>query len=236
MIDMHCHILFDTDDGSKSLEESIEMIKEARNAGFTSLVATPHYLEPQFVNTCSQNIEVLNKIKETLKGQDILVDLYLGNEIYITNKIEDLINGNKVKTLGDSDYIMFELPLFQKLDSAVEIIRNLPYNHMILAHPERYVAVQKDIHYLDDFIEMGVLLQCNYESITGKYGFAAKNIMKKLLKKNMVDLLSTDCHRMHSTYTRMEDVERRLLKVIDKEYYDYLTVVNPQNILNTKEE
>ncbi len=231
MIDMHSHILFGTDDGSSSIEESVQMAKEAFEAGFKTIVATPHYLEPQFVKTVSQNTDTINELKQALKEYDIPIDLYLGNEIYITHSIEDLINHEKAKTLAGSDYVLFELPLFQKLDGAAQIIRNLPYDHLILAHPERYYLVQKDIHYLDEFIEMGVLMQCNYESILGKYGFAAKHTMKKMLKKHMVDLLATDAHRMNSTYTRMFQIEQKLLKVIKSDYYEFLTNDNPKAIL-----
>ncbi len=231
MIDIHSHILFGTDDGSSSIEESIVMAKEAADAGFKAIIATPHYLEPQFTKTVSQNTDTINELKQALKSNDIPIDLYLGNEIYITHSIEDLINQEKVKALASSDYILFELPLFQKLDGAADIIRNLPYDHLILAHPERYYLVQKDIHYLDEFIEMGVLMQCNYESILGKYGIAAKHTMKKMLKRHMVDLLATDVHRMNSTYTRMGQIEQRFLKIIKEASYEYLTYDKPKNTL-----
>ncbi len=231
MIDIHSHILFDTDDGSKSIEESVAMIKEAYNSGFTTICATPHYLEPNFVKTKSENEETLSKLKEALKEQCIPVDLYLGNEIYITHKMEKLIESKTVSTMGNSDYILFELPLYNKLESAVEIIRSLPYDHIIMAHPERYHEVQKNLSYLDEFIEMGVLLQCNYESILGKYGLAAKKTMKKLLKRRMVDMLGTDTHKPNSIYTRIEEANKKILKITKDDYFKELTYTVPKEIL-----
>ena len=102
---------------------------------------------------------------------------------------------------------------------------------MILAHPERYEYVQKDLSYLDDFIEMGILLQGNYESIIGKYGRRAQKTIKKLLKQRKIDLLSTDAHKPLSTYSRMVEIEKKLRKVIKEDYYKSLTEETPRDIL-----
>lgn len=231
MIDLHSHILFETDDGSKTIEESIKMAKEAESAGFTTICCTPHYLEPRYIKTKEENKQTLERLQKELSDSGINIELVLGNEIFITNNIEELVNNEKVSTLGDSEYILFELPLFQKLPNAIDILRNLPYSKMILAHPERYEYVQKDLSYLDDFIEMGILLQGNYESILGKYGRRAQKTIKKLLKQRKIDLLSTDAHKPLSTYSRMLEIEKKLRKVIKKDYYKSLTEETPRDIL-----
>ena len=223
MIDLHSHILFETDDGSKSLEESVIMAKEAYDAGFTTICCTPHYLEPQYKKTKEENTKTLERLKEELEKNNIPIELFLGNEIYIVNNIEELVENNITSRIGNSEYILFELPLFQKLSNAVDIIRNLPYTKLILAHPERYEYVQKDISYLDDFIEMGVLLQGNYESILGKYGRTAQKTLKKLLKQKKIDFLSTD--------TQMEEIQRNLRKIVKEDYYNSLTFEIPNEIL-----
>lgn len=231
MIDLHSHILFETDDGSKSLEESVIMAKEAYDAGFTTICCTPHYLEPQYKKTKEENTKILERLKEELEKNNIPMELFLGNEIYIVNNIEELVENNITSRMGNSEYILFELPLFQKLTNAVDIIRNLPYTKLILAHPERYEYVQKDISYLDDFIEMGVLLQGNYESILGKYGRTAQKTLKKLLKQKKIDFLSTDTHKKSSTYTKMEEIQRKLRKIVKEDYYNSLTFEIPNEIL-----
>ena len=91
MIDLHCHIIFGTDDGAKELENSINILREAYEAGFTKICCTPHYIVPQYVKTKSENLEKLNIIKEKLKEENIDIELYLGNEIYVTNNMKELI-------------------------------------------------------------------------------------------------------------------------------------------------
>lgn len=231
MIDLHSHILFETDDGSSSIEESIEMAKEAYEAGFTTICCTPHYLEPKYINKKKENKEKLEILQNKLDQRNINIKLELGNEIFIAQNIEELINMEKASTIGDSEYILIELPMFQKLTNAIDIIRNLPYSKIILAHPERYEYVQKDISYLSEFIEMGVLLQGNYESILGKYGSQAQKTLKKLLKQHKIDLLSTDTHRKNSTYKKFFEVEKKLRKIVKEDYYRDLTFNVPNDIL-----
>ena len=231
MIDLHSHILYETDDGSSSLEESIEMAKEAFEAGFTTICCTPHYLEPQYIHTREENLEKLKILQNKLEQRNINIKLELGNEIFITRHIEDLINEKKASMLGESEYILIELPMFQKLTSAINLISDLPYSKIILAHPERYEYVQDNISYLDEFIDMGILLQGNYESILGKYGRKAQKTLKKLLKQHKIDLLSTDTHRKNSTYSRFSEVEKKLKKLVKEDYYKYLTYNLPKDIL-----
>ena len=102
------------------------------------------------------------------------------------------------------------------LDSIIyDLMRNgiIP----IIAHPERYLYVQKDITYLDKFIDMGVLFQGNYESLFGKYGKNSEKTLKKLLKKNYISFLGSDIHREnHSNHTEL--VYKKLLKIMLNQY------------------
>ena len=233
MIDLHCHILFDTDDGAKTIENSIGMIKEAVETGFTKICCTPHYLIPEYVKTKQDNLEKLELIKQKLNEENIDVELFLGNEVYITENITDLINNKKVSTINDSKFVLVEFPMNLKSVIAENEIDDLiihGYN-VILAHPERYSYVQKDIRYLDSFIQRGVYFQGNYESLIGKYGNNAKKTLIKLLKQKKIDLLSTDVHREKSTYTNMSKILKVLRKYVKDEYFQEITEGNQINIL-----
>ena len=236
MIDLHCHLIFETDDGAKSIENTIEILKEASYAGFEEICCTPHYLEPQYNKTKKENEEKLELIREKLKEENINIKLYLGNEIYITEDIMELINSKKVSTIADTNYVLVELPLMFKLNDAEDIVSELIYKgfNVILAHPERYVYVQKDMKYLDDFIDKGVYLQGNYESLIGKYGSKAEKVLKKLLKTEKIDLLATDVHRENSTYTKMDKILKVLRKYTDTDYYEDIINNNPKKILENK--
>ena len=233
MIDLHCHLIFETDDGAKTIENSINMFREAAEAGFTEICCTPHYIEPQYIKTKSENKKKLAIIKKRLEEEGIGVKVYLGNEIYITENVHELIEENKCSTIADTDFVLVEFPMtFRSYIAEPEIENLISHGYtVILAHPERYSYVQKDISFLDDYIEKGVYLQSNYESLIGKYGHNAKKTLIKLLKEQKIDLLSTDNHREDSTYTKMDKILKKLKKYVDEDYYASLVSGTQKNIL-----
>ena len=233
MIDLHCHIIFDTDDGAEKIENSINILREAANAGFTKICCTPHYVEPQYTKTKSENQEKLELIKEKLKEANIDIELYLGNEVYVSDNMKELVENGTIATISDTNYVLVELPLTQKLLSAEDMIEDLIFAGytVILAHPERYIYAQKDLKYFDSFIERGVYLQGNYESLIGKYGKLAEKTLKKLLKDKKIDFMSTDVHKENSTYTKMDKILKSLKHYAKKYYYEYITVECQEKIL-----
>ena len=104
----------------------------------------------------------------------------------------------------------------------------------ILAHPERYDFVTKDINSLLPLIEAGVLLQANIGSITGKYGKDAKKNVKKMLKLNMVHFLGTDSHTT-SVYEMYEKSMKAIKKVVkDEELLYKIISENPVKVLKNE--
>lgn len=233
MIDLHCHIIYDTDDGARTIENSINILREAEAAGFKKICCTPHYIEPQYTKTKEENEAKLKIIKERLLEENIDIELFLGNEVYVTDNMKDFIREGKISTIADTEYVLVELPIMQKLLNADEMIENLIFAGytVIMAHPERYIYAQKDLKYFDQFLERGVLLQGNYESLLGKYGRLAEKTLKKLLKEEKISLLSTDTHREGSTYTKMNKILKVLKHYAKNDYYDYVTEKCQEKIL-----
>ena len=237
MIDIHSHILFDVDDGSRNIETSIKMAKEAKAAGFDTICVTPHYLEPSFVNDKKNNDVVLGKLKTELVKQGIDINLILGNEIYITTNILELLEYEKVSKIGESDYILIEFPMNQELKYVKDILIELLSKKIkiIVAHPERYSYVQKDISYLEQFLDMGIIFQSNYASLIGRYGKEAEKTVKKLLKNKMIQCMATDAHRDNSIYFKMNIILKKLRKIVNNDYYNLLVNENQKHILNNED-
>ena len=218
MIDIHSHVLFDVDDGSRSLEESINIIKMMRDAGVTDMVITPHYInESKYMSNVKNNTKVLNTLKKELKNNNIKMNLYLGNEIYIDRNIEELLNNKEVKTLNKSKYLLVELPMSGHFNGYQDLLHNLKCMgyKVILAHPERYLSFQRDFKKIEELHELGILFQSNYGSILGDYGFGAKRCVKKLMKNNLITFFSSDIHRV-----RRSDFIERAKKTMRKYYIE----------------
>ena len=234
-VDIHSHILYGIDDGSKSLEESKEIIKQHIEMGFKDIVVTPHYIENSDYIT---NNEEKEKILKTLKKEFNDINLYLGNEVFINNNIEELLNNNEISTINGSKYLLIELPLHNKIKNATDIIYELRIKGIIpiIAHPERYEFVQKNPNSVDELIEEGAILQSNYGSIIGVYGEHAKKTMKKLLKKNVISVLATDIHFPNNKiYLNMDTIRKKLTKIISEEKLKELTILNPKKIINNED-
>ena len=189
MIDLHAHILTDTDDGASSFEESVALLYEARKAGFTGIVCTPHYMQGFYEKDANY---INNKMKELeMDAKRIGIHLYQGNEIYAINEICKILKEKKIVSLNNSKYLLIEFSLNNEpIKNSVEIIDEIVKNGYIpiIAHPERYPYVQKDIKFLKSLLKKGVLLQANYASIDGYYGIPAKKTIIKLLKNNNSNL------------------------------------------------
>ena len=99
MIDFHSHIIPNIDDGSRSIEETCNLIKEAKEAGFDEIVLTSHYIEKYYETDVPERDIWVEVITENLKNRGINTKVYLGNEIYLTDNIMDLLINGKASTV-----------------------------------------------------------------------------------------------------------------------------------------
>ncbi len=237
MVDIHCHCIYGVDDGAQTIEDSIQIIKEAELAGFTNIVLTPHYyIEAEYVASKENIKNRIDKINKLLEENKINVKLHIGNEVYITKEAIEKIKEKQVSTMADSKYILVEFPMHTKLKYAEEAVFSLQAMGLkvIIAHPERYSYVQKDIEIVESWIEQGCLMQCNYGSIIGQYGKKAKKTVKQLLKKDQVYMLSSDCHIPETIYPKIPKALKKLKKIVSNEKIEEITKLNALNIINDR--
>lgn len=236
MVDIHTHLLFNTDDGVENIEKAIEYIKTAKQVGFDTICVTPHYVEPEYNKTKIQNRRKLDKIKMELKKRNIDVKLYLGNEIYISEKINKNLKNDIITTIAKSDYVLIELPRITHIKNLKEIFDDIINSgkKIIIAHPERYIYVQENIKYFDQYIQHGnVYLQGNYSSIIGTYGINVQKTIMKLIKEKKLHILATDIHN-NNLYEKMPEIINILKGSIDKKYIEQLIEENPRKIIENE--
>ena len=233
MIDFHSHILPQTDDGSISIEETIDILKEAKQVGFTKVISTSHYLEGYYESDENERTELLEKIKQENLG----IELYLGSEIYVSENMIDFLKEKKASSINNSRYVLFELPMGNETMLAKEMIYRLIENNYVpvIAHPERYSYVQDNPEYVKELLEMGAMFQSNYGSIIGLYGKKAEKTVKKLLKENLIQFMGSDVHREEHVYIYIPKILKKLRKIISEEKLEEITEINPQKVLNNEE-
>jgi len=237
MIDIHCHLLPQIDDGSQSVMDTLELFKEACNAGFTKIITTSHYIsDGRFVTNSYARQKLINAFQEILNEQKIDLELYNGAEAYLSMDLPELYENGTIPTLANSRYVLFELPMSQKtlyVENIINKLEELGYIP-IIAHPERYDYVKENINEALKWVDMGAYLQCNYGSIMGQYGGHAKKTIVKLFKENAVTFLGTDTHRVNTNYTNLKYAINEIKERIGAERFYKLSNENPEKIIKNE--
>ena len=147
MTDIHSHVLYGIDDGSRSIEETIQLLGKMEEVGFQNVIATPHYIEKSEYDANNQEkLRLLEIVRKAIKEAGLRINVYLGNEIYVNDHISDLVKSGEVYTLNNTKYLLFEIPFRNQILNIKDIIHEIKMAGYIpiLAHPERYLYFQDD--------------------------------------------------------------------------------------------
>ena len=233
MIDLHSHLLPAIDDGVETFEEGIDILRELKKHGINELFVTPHYIaETIYDSPRSDNLKLLGELKKAIAEENIDIKLHIGNEIYIAPEISWRLRDKTLSSLGGSKYLLIELPMSGVFEGYEDIFRNLIAEGyiVILAHPERYISIQKDFAILGRLKNIGVLFQANLGSIVGQYGRHAQKTIKKMAKKDLIYAFGTDTHHMRD-FSEIDEAIHLLTKIYGEAKLAVLLEDNPLKIL-----
>ena len=218
MIDIHTHIIPFVDDGSRSIEDSIEMIKRDMSFGIDTIVATPHHITHKYTKSVQEIKENFDLLVNEVKKQNIDVKLLLGQEICYTSRVDllDMLEKGELLTINNTKYILLEFKFQNEPDDVGEILYNFASRgyKVIVAHVERYdwITVDKVMRMKEE----GALIQVNSDSICGLTTFKEKRFVKKILKAKLVDLVASDMHSF-----RPSNMDKALKKVNDTRLFNF---------------
>ncbi len=202
---MHSHLIPAVDDGSTSVENSLDMIRRFADAGYKKLITTPHIMSDFYRNTPEILLPKLELVRQAIKQQQIPIEIDVAAEYYLDYDFEQKINKEKLLTFG-ANYVLFEVSYVnmpENIDSVIFQLQTQGYRP-VLAHPERYPFWYE---HFDKYVELkskGVFLQLNVNSLTGYYSPTAKKIAERMIEENIVDFIGSDCHRMDHTNVMYE--------------------------------
>jgi len=231
-IDIHSHVIPQVDDGSKSLEVSVEMLKMAYKNGVKTVIATPHYYDSKSFDPVlvQQQFELL--VKEA-KLQIPEMQLYLGNEMYYQCLQEALLEQKKVNTLAQSRYVLIEFSYTVSYKSIYEKTREMILNGFIpiIAHVERYQCMG-DFDHVRDLIELGCYMQINASSIGSGLFNRTASYTKKLLESGLVHFVATDAHNTSSRRPELRKAVSTIRKIGGDQLVTQLLHENPMCVIN----
>jgi len=235
MIDIHNHVIYKFDDGPKTLDESIELLKMAADQGITDVFATSHFNEVVNKDQEDDYFTKLNHLQETLKEQKIPIRLYSGSEMFFHHYIHQTLAKLNVGTLAKTNhYVLMEFPLYLMPVGAEETLFNLTMEgyRPIIAHPERYSALHNHPEKILHFIRHGGLLQVNAGSVLGGFGRTVQKISLWLIENQYAHFLASDAHSPNGRGFKLAEAVAALEKDFDKDYIQTLVYDNPQKIID----
>ena len=194
-VDFHSHLIPNVDDGSKSIEETIEILQYLKSIGYQKIITTPHIMSEGFDNNSINLKENFEKIKEQC---EVILPFELAAEYYIDENFEKLIEENDILSFGDKYVLIetsmnYEFPIFKE---CIFKLLNKGYNP-ILAHPERYSFIYNEKNALkkyESLSDLGILFQLNLFSLLGIYNEKIKKTAEMLIDNNLIDFVSSDIH------------------------------------------
>lgn len=223
-VDMHNHLLPGIDDGSKSVDQSIQLISGLRQLGFNKFVCTPHILDGMYPNTAKTIGQAHRQLQTALKDQNQKIETVAAAEHMIDDGIARLIEKNDLCVMPGG-YVLIEMSYLQEskaLFQTILDIQNLGYKP-ILAHPERYNYFHYNFDMYKQIKNAGCLLQLNLLAISRYYGVEVKSTALTLIKSGMYDFVGTDLHH-EKHLTALQQV---VAKYPIRELLSTCTILNP---------
>ena len=205
-VDMHNHLLPGIDDGSSSVEESLELIKGLNGLGFQNFICTPHIMDGVHPNNKATISGAHTALSNALAEKSSKVKIFAAAEHMIDDGLMPLIAKDNLCVMPGG-YVLIEMSYLSEskaLFQTILDIQNLGYKP-ILAHPERYNYYHYNFDMYKQIKDAGCLLQLNLLSISRYYGTEVKVAALTMLKSGMYDFVGSDLHH-NKHLAALEDV------------------------------
>lgn len=236
-IDLHSHIAWGVDDGIKTKEDAIKALEQAIEDGIVGICSTPHVICGKTDTNAFQNI--LLRQQELMEiARKMGVYIYSGAEMFMNIDFLDSLDNGIFQTLNESRYMLVEFDLSRDIHYISYIDEYLDELFCrgfipIIAHVERFFPTGLDLEMVENWLEMGCLLQTNRTSLMGFQGKVIQRNAHHLVKNKMIHLVASDTHRtVGNRIEKLSDAYQVVIKLTDTEYADQLFLRNPLIILD----
>jgi protein-tyrosine phosphatase len=234
MVDIHCHILPDIDDGSKSWEMTAEMCRVAARDGITHIVATPH-CNDDFLYDRDRYTDMLGELHDAADGQ---LTFSLGCDFrFSPENIRDALTYPRRYTIGDSQYLLVEFSDYHILASVNQDLFSIASCGMvpIITHPERNQALLRKPELVLAMVEKGCLVQVTANAVTGFWGSRSKKMSEWLLERAAVHVVASDAHDPARRSPVLSLAREAVAVLTGAEIADALVTHNPAAIVDGKD-
>ncbi len=221
--DIHSHLIPGIDDGSKTMNESILLIREMHNLGYKKLITTPHIMNDYYKNTPEIIKQGLEKLKVAIANENIDIEIEAAAEYMLDDGFEKKLKAGNLLTFGNN-FILVEMSYMTEFPNLSSILFELQTEgyKVVLAHPERYNYWHHTFEKYQELRDRDVYLQMNINSLTGWYSPESRKIAKKLLENDMIQFLGSDLH--NEQY--LNELKKSKYSFTLKEYIENESILN----------
>jgi protein-tyrosine phosphatase len=210
VIDLHCHVLAGIDDGPPTLEASVALARCAQARGVQTIVATPH-VSWHYDNDAETIARLVRETNAALAAAELTVNVVAGAEIAITRGVDLAAPELAALTLGDGPWLLIECPFSSAvvgLDTLADELQEQGHQ-IVLAHPERCPAFQRDPQLLESLVRAGVLTSITAGSLIGSFGSSVRRFALELMEAELVHNVASDAHDVDRRQPGMADELQR---------------------------
>lgn len=241
MIDIHSHIVFEVDDGPKTIEDSRALLEESYRQGVRTIISTSHRRKGMFETPEEKIEENFKQVQELAKEiADDLTILY-GAEIYYTSDILDKLEQGEIPRLADSQYALIEFSMitpYKEIHTALSNVLRLGVTPVV-AHIERYHCLENDEKKVRDLINMGCYTQINSSSVLKPklFGDTYKFMKKRaqfFLEKDLVHFVASDMHNLDPRPPYMQEAYQIISKKYGESHAEQLFRKNQELLLRSE--
>lgn len=231
LVDLHCHILPAIDDGSPSLEASLELARQAVADGIRYILAIPHHMDRHYLNHAGDVAAAVKAFQAELDANDIPLTIFPGQEVHLNGQLMENIDDLLGIDTGRR-YLLLELPHEMVPSYLDEMIFQLSCEGItpVIAHPERNVQIIAEPQRLYKLAEDGVLAQVTATSLVGTFGDQVQRTAKEFVKCGLVQVVASDAHTLKNRGFAMTKAYEVLNEMNSK--YPERFATNARDLLN----
>jgi len=230
MTDIHSHVVWDVDDGARSVEESVTMLEAARDSGTTDIVATPHANSKYTYDPAL----VEERVRELTARTNGTPRIHRGCEFHLNfDNVDHLLAQPFTYTINGKQYLLIECPDFHVGRHTDTVLRRLVDAGLtpIVAHPERNPVIRRELARLERWVDLGCVTQITALSILGGFGGSAKAACVRLLDRGLVHIVASDAHDPVCRHPRLDEAYRIVRSRWDEDIAEILFNDNPRAVV-----
>jgi protein-tyrosine phosphatase len=226
MIDIHSHILPGVDDGSPTMEVSLEMLRMAADSGTTDIVATPH----NNLQFAYDEVAITTLFQELSDKAGAMINLHLGSDFHLNvDNVHDALANPAKYTINGKGYLMVELPDLTSISAMRSVLNRMLETRItpIVTHPERNPSMQGQLKEVESWVRDGCLMQVTAQSLSGRFGSRSQRFAESLMNADLVHFIASDAHDTKDRVPVLAPAYKLVAQRWGSEKADNLFLYNP---------